>query len=628
MRKNLVKTIITITYILLSIFITSYFLVISDNNMNSKQGLPDFTSTTLDFTGYDIEGKYVKQHMKGNYEFYYNKFIVSDNIDCAYDAIVSVPHHFKQTKINGESLSTSAYASYKCYVNGLPIGTKIWFINNNFVGSYQVFINKELVLRYGTLDKDKDSKSNGGDDYTSEYTVSNTDTLEIVIEVARSTQGGLTTPCRLVINTLGRNPTIQYLTNNIGFIIFGIILGLLIFSFVININITTRDLKFTLFMIVITLISFFSIDVYWRFLSFAKLNIYNSIITINLILSLLLSYLLYNLLSSRNYISNKKYVYYIFSINSIIDITLYIILRGTYYQVIPLMMSLINYIIITVLLVNNLKKDKHIISLFILMTYILILYYNLTFFDLENIILSGLERTISYFIIPLIIIVIILYRTSVVRQTKKYINLLETEKQSLILKSEALKHQIKPHYIFNLLTSIKEAYREDQTRGEEMLERFSLELRNNLNTKYDGLIPLENEINTILNYIKLEELRLNKPINFLLDIEVDNILVPSISLEVFVENAVKHSCVLDKEDGYISLSTYTDCSYNIIEIEDNGIGFDVNNNINKRVGINNTIERFKISLNADVIITSYKNIGTKIKIMIPKEESNENNSPR
>ena len=484
------------------------------------------------------------------------------------------------------------------------------------------------MLRYGTLDKDKDYKSNGGDDYTSEYTVSNTDTLEIVIEVARSTQGGLTTPCRLVINTLGRNPTIQYLTNNIGFIIFGIILGLLIFSFVININITTRDLKFTLFMIVITLISFFSIDVYWRFLSFAKLNIYNSIITINLILSLLLSYLLYNLLSSRNYISNKKYVYYIFSINSIIDITLYIILRGTYYQVIPLMMSLINYIIITVLLVNNLKKDKHIISLFILMTYILILYYNLTFFDLENIMLSGLERTISYFIIPLIIIVIILYRTSVVRQTKKYINLLETEKQSLILKSEALKHQIKPHYIFNLLTSIKEAYREDQTRGEEMLERFSLELRNNLNTKYDGLIPLENEINTILNYIKLEELRLNKPINFLLDIEVDNILVPSISLEVFVENAVKHSCVLDKEDGYISLSTYTDCSYNIIEIEDNGIGFDVNNNINKRVGINNTIERFKISLNADVIITSYKNIGTKIKIMIPKEESNENNSPR
>lgn len=628
MRKNLVKTIITITYILLSIFITSYFLVISDNNMNSKQGLPDFTSTTLDFTDYDIEGKYVKQHMKGDYEFYYNKFIVSDNIDCAYDAIVSVPHHFKQTKINGESLSTRAYASYKCYVKGLPIGTKIWFINNNFVGAYQVFVNKELVLKYGTLDKDKDSKSNGGDDYTSEYTVSNTDTLEVVIEVARSTQGGLTTPCRLVINTLGRNPTIQYLTNNIGFIIFGIILGLLIFSFVININITTRDLKFTLFMIVITLISFFSIDVYWRFLSFTKLNTYNYIITINLILSLLLSYLLYNLLSSRNYISNKNYVYYIFSINSIIDITLYIILRGTYYQVIPLMMSLINYIIITVLLVNNFKKDKHIISLFILMTYILILYYNLTFFDLENIMLSGLERTISYFIIPLIIIVIILYRTSVVRQTKKYINLLETEKQSLILKSEALKHQIKPHYIFNLLTSIKEAYKEDQTRGEEMLERFSLELRNNLNTKYDGLIPLENEINTILNYIKLEELRLNKPINFLLDIEVDNILVPSISLEVFVENAVKHSCVLDKEDGYISLSTYTDCSYNIIEIEDNGIGFDVNNNTNKRVGINNTIERFKISLNADVIITSYKNIGTKIKIMIPKEESNENNSPR
>lgn len=293
MRKRIIISFITITYILLSIIVTSYGLIISDNNMNSKQGLPDFTSTTLDFSGYDIEGKYLKQHMKGDYEFYYNKFIVSDNIDTEYDEIVSVPHHFKQTKIDGKDLSNDAYASYKCYIKGLPIGTKIWFINNNFVGSYQVFINKQLVLKYGTMDKDKNSKSNGGDDFTAEYTVENDKQLEVVIEVARSTQGGLTTPCRLVVNTLGRNPTVQYLTNNIGFVVFGIILGLLIFSFVININITTRDLKFALFMIVITLISFFSIDVYWRFLSFAKLNTYNSIITINLILSLLLSYLLY-----------------------------------------------------------------------------------------------------------------------------------------------------------------------------------------------------------------------------------------------------------------------------------------------------------------------------------------------
>ncbi len=619
MMKKIIKLILTITYILLSIFITSYGLISSDNNMNSKQGLPDFTSTTLDFTGYDIEGKYVKQHMKGDYEFYYNKFIVSDNIESDYDAIVSVPHHFKQTKINGECLSNSAYASYKCYIKGLPIGTKIWFINNNFVGSYQVFINKQLVLKYGTLDKDKNSSSNGGDEYTSEFTIENTEPLEVVIEVAQSSQGGLTTPCRLVVNTLGRNPTIQYLTNNIGFVIFGIILGLLIFSFVININTTTRDLKFTLFMILITLISFFSIDVYWRFLSFAKLNTYNSIITINLILSLILPFVLYNLLASRNYITNKKYIYYIFLINSLIDIILYIVLNGTYYQVIPLMLTLINYIIIIVLLVNNFKKDKLIISLFTLLTYILILYYNLTFFDLENIMLSGLERTISYFIIPLIIIVIIVYRISIVRQTKKYINLLETEKNSLILKSEALKHQIKPHYIFNLLTSIKEAYRTDTERGEEMLERFSSELRSNLNTKYDGLIPLNEEINIILNYIKLEELRLSKEINFLLDIECDDILVPSISLEVFVENAVKHSKVIEKPDGFISLTTYsTDKAY-VIEIEDNGIGFDVSETMSKSVGINNTIERFKLSLNASVTISSIINQGSVIKIMIPKE---------
>ena len=581
--------------------------------MNSKQGLPDFNSTTLDFSGYDIKGKYLKQHMKGDYEFYSNKFIVSDNYDGQYDGIVSVPHHFMQS-----SFKNTSYASYKCYIKGLPIGTKIWFINNNFVGSYNCYINKQLVLKYGTLDKDKNSKSNGGDDFTGEYIVSSNETMEVIIEVGKSSQGGLTTPLRLVINTLGRNPTSQYLTNNIGFIIFGIILGLLIFSFIININTTTKNIKFAIFMFLITLISFFSIDVYWRFLSFTKLNTYNYIITINLFLSLILSYSLYNLLHSSNYIASNKSIYYIFLVNSLIDIILYFVLNGTYYQVIPLMLTLINYVIILVILVNSFNKNKLIISLFSILIYALILYYNLTFFDLENIMLSGLERTISYFIIPIIVIILALYRITVKNQTKKYILLLEKEKQSLINKSEALKQQIKPHYIFNLLTSIKETYRTDSLKGDEMLERFSIELRQNLATEYDGLVPLSEETKTILNYIKLEELRLNKTIPFLLDIDEEHILVPPISLEVFIENAVKHSKIFEKADGFISLTTYRENDFNIIEIEDNGVGFDTTNINTKHVGINNTIERFKLILDASVDISSTIGKGTIIKIKIKR----------
>ena len=42
--------------------------------MNSKQGIPDMVGTSLNFEGYEIDNRYVKQHMKGEYEFFYNKF--------------------------------------------------------------------------------------------------------------------------------------------------------------------------------------------------------------------------------------------------------------------------------------------------------------------------------------------------------------------------------------------------------------------------------------------------------------------------------------------------------------------------------------------------------------------------
>ena len=71
--------------------------------MNSKQGIPDMVGTSLNFEGYEIENRYVKQHMKGEYEFFYNKWIIEDNYEGSPDALVNVPHHYKDMIINGNS---------------------------------------------------------------------------------------------------------------------------------------------------------------------------------------------------------------------------------------------------------------------------------------------------------------------------------------------------------------------------------------------------------------------------------------------------------------------------------------------------------------------------------------------
>ncbi len=621
--KKIIASLTTVIFAALSIFIACFCLVKSDINMNSKQGLPDLVNGVIDFTGYDISETYVKQHMKGEYEFFYNRWIVEENDDSECDAKVSVPHHYKDTILEGKRLSNDGYSSYRVYVKGLPIGTKIWFINNNFVGGFYAYINKELVVKYGTRAKTGNCKSNGGDDMTKEYVVESVEPLEVVFEVSSSYQGGLTSPCRLVINTLGRNPTSQYLTNNIGYLVFGLVIALLIVSFIININLTKRDFSFSLFMIMLTFMTFFSIDVYWRVLSIVKTNTYNPIIFINLLICIMISFSLYYHLVQSKKISGNKWYLITMSIVSAVSIVLYFILMGTFYQVIPLMLTLLNFMILLPPLSCSFVDGKKICLAFILIALVLMLYFSLTFFDLENIMIAGLEQSISYIMLPLVVMVIILYRISTVSNTKKYIRVLEEEKKLESIKIDILKEQIQPHFIFNCLTSIQGAYQEDNKKGEEMITMFSKHLRSNLEASSSDLVPFEVELNNILNYVSLENMRRAKECDLLLDLDVVDFALPPLTLEPFIENAIQYSKVEEKENGFISLSTKKDNDMIIIEIEDNGVGFDADKVKDSSIGLRNAKERLSLTLHATTEITSKISEGTKVSIIIPistKEE--------
>lgn len=623
MRKETKKNITSMFVVLLSflaVFITCFALVRSDVNMNSKQGLPDLNDCSLDFTGYEFGETYVKQHMKGEYEFFYNKWIVEESYDGEPDCRVSVPHHYKETAIDGKQLSNDGYSSYRVTVKGLPIGTKIWFINNNFVGGFYAYINSELVLKYGTRAKNGTCYSNGGDDMTKEYVVKDSNPLTVVFEVSSSYQGGLTSPARLAINTLGRNPTSQYLTNNIGFIVLGLMLGLLVFSFIINLGATKRDFSFSILMGVISLMTFFSIDVYWRVLSIIKINTYNPIIFINLLISLAIPFALYHHLVKNERINRNIFYPIAFGAISLISIVLYFVLMGTFYQVIPCMLSLLSLAILLIPLSRGIFEGNKVNLAFIFIVFSLLTYYSVTFFDLENIMIAGTEQSISYVMLPIIAIIIILYRLSTVSNTKKYVKALEAEEKASRLKADSLKRQIKPHYVFNCLSSIQGAYKEDPEKGEKMLTMFSKELRSNIDASNAELVPFENELERILNYVELENMAKGRKIELLLSLDETNFELPPLSLEPYIENSYKHSRVEEKEDGYISLSTSSDESDYIISIEDNGIGFDINKTKKDSVGLKNAKERLQIVVGGKVTITSKINEGTKVEIRIPRKD--------
>lgn len=623
MKKEIEKGVTSLSVFLLSflmVFITCFALVKSDSNMNSKQGLPDLISCNLDFTGYEFGESYLKQHMKGEYEFFYNKWIVEEAYTGEPDCKVNVPHHYKDTVLNGERLTNEGYSSYRIYVKGLPTGTKIWFINNNFVGGFYAYINDELVVKYGTRAKTGNCSSNGGDDMTSEYTVKDDKPLTVVFEVSSSYQGGLTSPARLVINTLGRNPTSQYLTNNIGFVNFGLISALLVFSFFLNLGGIRRDFSFSGVIGVIALINFFSIDVYWRILSVFKTNTYNHIILIDLLLSTLLPFALYRHLSKNGKIKRQGIYPLVFGVISTISLILYFVFMGTFLQVIPLMVSLLSLALLLIPLTQGAFDGNKLNIAFILLIFCFLTYFSVTFFDLENIMIAGTEQSISYVMLPSILIIIALYWISSVLKTKRYIKALEKEQKVLEMKAESLTQQIKPHYIFNCLSSIQGAYQEDAHKGEKMLTMFSKHLRDNIESSTSKLVPFDEEIEGIVNYVELENLRREVKIELLLDLEATEFKLPPLSLEPFVENAIKHGKIDEINEGYVCISSFEEAKEYRILVEDNGVGFDADSINVERIGIKNVTERLDILCHGKVKVSSKIGEGTCVEITIPKEE--------
>lgn len=621
-HRSILFGLISMLVMVTSVLVCSFFLIKSDSNMNSKQGMPDMVGTSLDFTGYDFDNQYLKQHMKGEYEFFYNKWIVEDNYRGKEDAIVNVPHHYKDTTLDGKQLDNTGYSSYRMYIKGLKKGTKIWLMNNNFIGGFYAYINKELVLKYGSHNKTGNATSNGGDELTLTYVVNDTNPLEVVFEVSSCPQGGLTSPARLCISTLVDNPTSPSLTNNIGFITLGMIFSLFIFSFIINLGVTKKEFSFSILMFPFILISLFSVGVYWRLLSFIKSNHYNYILEFNIISYILLIFAFYYHLVKTKKISFSWPHLIGLIATCVASIILFFTLMGTFYQVISLMFLVMGLISFSFPLSFDLKENKENIIYLVLILSIAI-FAACTFFDLENIMLAGLEQATSYIFFPIILCVIVLYRLATSKTNQRLIKALEVEKKQNEIKAEALKAQIKPHFIFNCLSAIQSTYQKDPKMGERLLTKFSIHLRNNVDSSVTEVIPFSRELDNILNYIELENARRVEKIEVLLDIDDSNFDLPMLCLQPFIENAFKYSKVEEKDNGYIQIKTYQDKrNYNIL-ISDNGVGFDKSKIKDNSIGIKNAKERLELISHAKVKIVSKLGKGTHITISFPKDKQGE-----
>jgi len=169
---------------------------------------------------------------------------------------------------------------------------------------------------------------------------------------------------------------------------------------------------------------------------------------------------------------------------------------------------------------------------------------------------------------------------------------LDEEKKRLVLESElsdleqhALRLQMNPHFIFNALNSIKGYYAEKKVaEADEYLSKFSKILRHILenNKRYSSL---EDELEILHQYLEMGQMR--HPNMFDYTIEVDEqmhtneIMIPSLLLQPFVENAIMHGIAPSAGKGFILIKCILKEDMLVCQIRDNGIGYSISKNRRK-----------------------------------------------
>ena len=189
-------------------------------------------------------------------------------------------------------------------------------------------------------------------------------------------------------------------------------------------------------------------------------------------------------------------------------------------------------------------------------------------------------------------------------------------------KNNLLTAQIRPHFINSSLAVIRSLCFEDAERAVAMIDHFSAYLRENIRQLEDmTLVPFEKEMESVENYLYLEEQRFPGQLRLVKQFEVTEFTVPPLSVQTLVENAVRHGISMTGREGTIEIRTLARGEDILIIVKDDGKGFDVEavslDGV-KHVGIKNVRDRFQILLGGEVTVKSSVGEGTEVTIRIPE----------
>ncbi len=198
----------------------------------------------------------------------------------------------------------------------------------------------------------------------------------------------------------------------------------------------------------------------------------------------------------------------------------------------------------------------------------------------------------------------------------------ELQQQLAKSKLRAIESQLRPHFLFNTFNTLSTfLLKKDKTNAQSMVKNIRAYLASTLNHDNRAEITLEEELQYIYDYLKIEKVRFQKRLKVEKEIEPATLkaLVPRFILQPLIENAINHGIAPLKDGGTITIRSKRSGKYLLIEINDTGKGVSSHRKTSSGIGLQLTRERLTrmYRQNQHFQWQSLNNAGFQVTLRIP-----------
>jgi len=233
-----------------------------------------------------------------------------------------------------------------------------------------------------------------------------------------------------------------------------------------------------------------------------------------------------------------------------------------------------------------------------------------TAFPVAAVILDYTIHGISLTCVGFTICILVIYTNIYLTRQKE----LDEQRNALMLS------QINPHFIYNTLSTVAAMCDASPKQAKHLAIDFAQYLRRNIRSMTcEAMIPFEQELEHLECYAKIEKARFRERLNVSYSITCTNFKIPPLTVQPIVENAIKHGVTKKTAGGTVKISTFEDDLNYIIEIIDDGVGFDVET-AEMHVGLENVRSRLRAMCGGDMTVKSTLDVGTRVRMEIPKKK--------